>query len=121
MEIFKDITCSQTGELHYTGKAGINGSHAILKAHFPGSPIVPGVVLLQFVSVIFSKVVQQKVKLVEVGNVKFVKPVIPEDGKLLSLDLNFTIQNGTYTVNGSLYYEDDITGHFKNLLYHIAD
>lgn len=59
-------------------------SHACFAAHFPGQPIVPGALLLQWLC---REVVQQfpHYSVVAVPSMKFIQPLLPGDNCQLSL------------------------------------
>ncbi len=63
----------------------IHASHPSLPGHFPGNPLVPGVVLLAHVIDITEKLYEGKVRVMGMPTVKFLAPVRPEKEVLLSL------------------------------------
>lgn len=56
----------------------ISAQHPSLPGHFPGRPIVPGVVLLEQVETILKKQFIDW-EIAELSQVKFLQPVLPED------------------------------------------
>jgi 3-hydroxymyristoyl/3-hydroxydecanoyl-(acyl carrier protein) dehydratase len=63
----------------------IPAQHPCLPGHFPGRPIVPGVVLLEFVEKIVKKYFSEW-EITELNQVKFLQPVLPEELLELSVD-----------------------------------
>ena len=63
----------------------IHASHPSLSGHFPGNPLVPGVVLLSHVIDITENLYKGKVQVVGMPAVKFLAPVHPETKVVLSL------------------------------------
>ena len=53
--------------------------HAAFAGHFPGTPIVPGVVLLDVALKIIAEAHQIALDHCEIGSVKFLSPVYPGD------------------------------------------
>lgn len=54
-------------------------NHAAFAGHFPGTPILPGVVLLDITLKIIAATYQLAIDQCEVGSVKFLSPVKPGD------------------------------------------
>ncbi|HLP12811.1 MAG TPA: hypothetical protein VK177_12830 [Flavobacteriales bacterium] len=55
-----------------------NPQHSIFTDHFPGNPIVPGVVLMQLVRELFEQKTSQKLELTECAEAKFLHTIIPQ-------------------------------------------
>ena len=58
-----------------------NPEHPIYKSHFPGSPITPGVCIIQAAGEMLERKLNRKLYLKTVKNVKFLSVIIPEEGK----------------------------------------
>ena len=56
----------------------ISMQHASLAGHFPGNPVVPGVVLLDAVAHALSQQVGRAVTVTGMPSVKFLAPLLPE-------------------------------------------
>lgn len=65
----------------------IDPSHPSLPGHFPGNPIVPGVVILEEILDLIGQSLNQPLMLANVPSVKFHSPLRPSE----SLQLNFDI------------------------------
>ena len=69
-------------ELSYTGnrlEANIrfNPGHRIFAGHFPGSPVVPGVCLLEVIKETLGQVVQKELSLIAASSIKFLQMIDP--------------------------------------------
>ncbi|MGZ3863730.1 MAG: 3-hydroxyacyl-ACP dehydratase [Bacteroidia bacterium] len=63
----------------------LNEDHPVYDGHFPGSPVTPGVVLVQIIKEVLEKELNKKTFLSEGDNIKFLAPVIPGAQKSLTL------------------------------------
>ena len=68
----------------------IASSHPALAGHFPGRPIVPGVVLLDQVLQAAQKWRARPMKLRALSQVKFMAPLLPEQEAQIELQLQAT-------------------------------
>lgn len=78
-------------------------SHPALPGHFPGRPIVPGVVLLDQVIASAEQWLQHPVRVASIRQVKFLAPLLPaqEAAAELTLDgteLKFALKRGEETI-----------------------
>lgn len=72
----------------HTTSVRIAANHPSLPGHFPGQPIVPGVVLLDRVLVEAERWLQRPVHPSSLPNVKFTAPLLPEQDAELQLKLD---------------------------------
>lgn len=75
---FYHIDAIITNDVDLTCKVGLNAGHAIYKAHFPGNPITPGVVLVQIATELISSVHGRDYQLCEAVDIKFRRTVTPD-------------------------------------------
>ncbi|WP_462264938.1 ApeI family dehydratase [Mucilaginibacter sp.] len=64
--------------------------HPIFKGHYPGQPIVPGACLLQLVRDVLQTALRQELQLIKADYLKFMVPVIPKTGQVLSMQITYT-------------------------------
>lgn len=77
----------------------IDRSHPALPGHFPGNPVVPGVVLLDHVQQAAQQWLGRPVTPAALPQVKFMAPLLPEQHaeihlRLLGSELRFSIHRG---------------------------
>jgi 3-hydroxymyristoyl/3-hydroxydecanoyl-(acyl carrier protein) dehydratase len=70
-----------------TKQLRIDSSHPSLAGHFPGNPIVPGVVILGEVLAHIGESLGESVKLSKVPSVKFHSPLRPNESLQLTFDI----------------------------------
>lgn len=91
----------------HTTSIRIAANHPSLPGHFPGQPIVPGVVLLDRVLSEAARWLQRPVTPSSLPNAKFTAPLLPEQDAELQLkldgdELRFTLsRNGSSLCQGS--------------------
>lgn len=68
----------------------ISMQHAALAGHFPGNPVVPGVVLLDAVIHALSQQLGKSVTVTGMPNVKFLAPLQPEQ----EFSIAYTLKDG---------------------------
>ncbi|MFL6578515.1 MAG: hydroxymyristoyl-ACP dehydratase [Povalibacter sp.] len=83
----------------HTADLRIASAHPSLPGHFPGNPIVPGVVLLDHVQQAAREWLGPATQLRAIPQAKFVQPLLPEQDALIQLrltgsELRFTILRG---------------------------
>lgn len=81
----------------------IAAGHASLPGHFPGRPIVPGVLLLDCVLAEAERWLQTPLSVLALPQAKFLSPLLPSEPAQLRLrldgaDLRFEIERGGTTI-----------------------
>ena len=89
-----------------------NPEHPIYKAHFPGSPITPGVCVIQAAGELLANKLCRKLYLQSIKNVKFLMVIIPEEGKKIKYSFSNIVEdeNGVKT---QVVLSDDSTIYAK--------
>lgn len=64
----------------------VKNDHPSLRGHFPGNPIVPGVVLLGEVMKVIRQVEQVPLKFLGFQAVKFTSPLLPDESVTIRLE-----------------------------------
>lgn len=80
--------------------------HPVFAGHFPGNPIVPGVIQIQIIKDLFEKGMGQKLLLVQAKNIKFINIISPLKNPGAEIKISFQKNDDqTYTVHASVYSE----------------
>lgn len=68
--------------------------HAIFQGHFPGQPVVPGVVMMQLVKEVLEQALEHPLQLVSAGQLKFLQFIDPRQQPAVGLQLQYTPEPG---------------------------
>ena len=87
----------------YEREFAVAADHSSLPGHFPGNPIVPGVLLLDEVIRTAESWLGRSVYVRGISQVKFVQPLLPEEPARISLALDgatlkFTVQKASAVI-----------------------
>lgn len=81
----------------------IDKDHAILKGHFPGQPVVPGVCMMQIVKELVERQTKRTLRLAEAENMKFLSVIDPRQHQEVEASVSFSENNGIISLNASLF------------------
>ena len=86
-----------------------NPQHYIYKAHFPGNPITPGVCIIQAAGELLESKLNCKLYLKNVKSVKFLKVIVPEEGKIIRYSFSNIIEDdNSIKTQVVVYYNADV-------------
>jgi 3-hydroxyacyl-[acyl-carrier-protein] dehydratase len=80
----------------------LNPGHHVYRGHFPGQPVVPGVLQLQMVKEILETALQENLRLNEMGSVKYLKLIVPNQFPLLTCQLTYRIIEEGWKISADL-------------------
>lgn len=63
--------------------------HAIFQGHFPGQPVVPGVVMMQLVKEVLERALEHPLLLVSAGQLKFLQFIDPRQQPSVGLQVQY--------------------------------
>ncbi|MGE0638569.1 MAG: 3-hydroxyacyl-ACP dehydratase [Bacteroidia bacterium] len=93
----------------------LNASHAIFKGHFPESPVVPGVCLIQISKEMLEKSLDATTQLVQSSQVKFLAVVDPTVNAVLQIALDTKEQDGLISANAAISAGEKVFFKFKGV------
>lgn len=91
--------------------------HPVFKGHFPGNPIVPGVIQVQIIKDLMEKEAGQKLALTEANNIKFLSIISPLNLPEIEVILQYSFNENQYMVRASFHAQESVfmkfTGVFR--------
>jgi len=93
----------------------LNPAHQIFKGHFPGEPVLPGVCMTQIVKELLEVHTQKQTRLIKAADIKFLSVVIPEQDKLIQIELKISFIDGAVRVDARLLDTDNTLFKFKGV------
>lgn len=77
----------------------INPEHEILKGHFPGQPVVPGVCMVQIVKELLEQFSGKKLLFSKGSQLKFLQLLIPENADAIQVSISWKEEDNGYLTN----------------------
>jgi 3-hydroxyacyl-[acyl-carrier-protein] dehydratase len=95
-------------------QATINPKHPIFEGHFPETPVVPGVCMIQMIKEILSQILQKETMLVKCSAIKLNNILSPTQNEVINFDLKIknTDENNIH-VSCQIYFENTNFCNFK--------
>jgi len=109
--VLKDFSNTETGKFIF--HIILNPEHDIFKGHFPGSPVVPGVCLIQITKEVVEKALGYSTLLLQSSQTKFLAVVDPNVDVNLQLALEIKEADGQISVNSIISSGEKIFFKFK--------
>jgi 3-hydroxyacyl-[acyl-carrier-protein] dehydratase len=94
----------------------INKEHTILKGHFPGQPVVPGVCMVQIAKELVEQVTQSDLRIIEGDNIKFLAVIDPNQNNIIQAAVTFMPVGNLLEINATLSAGDTIYFKLKGTL-----
>lgn len=84
-------------------KITINEHHKIFEGHFPGTPVVPGVCMLQIILEIMEVIVGKPVRLLEADTIKFLAVMSPKENNDIDVAINYVAEPERFLISANLF------------------
>lgn len=111
-DFFKVLSMDTEGT-SVTAVLELNPDHTIFKGHFPGTPIVPGVCMMQMVKEIVEMIAEKSLVLSKADSMKFLSVIDPGVNKVVRMDLSYKANDVTINVNAILAAEERVCFKFR--------
>ena len=83
-------------------------SHPVFKGHFPGKPVLPGVMLCDIIRYQISDVLGKEVQLKTAKNIKFSRMIIPSENNNYNVKISIINNEEQYEVKAVISQNDNI-------------
>lgn len=93
---------------HYEVLIHLNKSHSIFNGHFPNNPVTPGVCMMQIIKESTENILNKKLQLTKLSNVKFMAIINPEKNAELQLKLTISELDDAIKVRNTTHFEETL-------------
>jgi len=83
-------------------------SHPVFKGHFPGKPVLPGVIMCDIIRYQISDILGQKVQLKTAKHIKFSRMIIPSENNNYNVKISIINNQEQYEVKAIVSQNDNI-------------
>jgi len=87
---------------------------ALFQGHFPGKPMLPGVMQIEMVRVMVEMTQKMPFMINHIKKIKYLKPIFPGDHIKVKIELSE--QNNSMAVSAILFVDEDRAGTLKMIL-----
>ena len=99
------LTC--TG-LTFTSEITFDPSHPVFEGHFPGQPVVPGVVLVDASAAVVSLVTGKELIVKEASVIKFLHVIDPTVSRVIMIEGSIVEEEGNCCKASLRFYSDEV-------------
>ena len=96
-----------------TAEIVINWDSKVFDGHFPGRPVLPGVVMLRIIRQALELHFERKLMMVKLLSIRFTSMVVPEENLNERIDLVVNEIDGALTVSGKWLHGESVAAKFK--------
>lgn len=111
-DFFRVITIDK-GSAAINAVLELNPDHIIFKGHFPGTPVVPGVCMMQIVKEMVEMNTGTSMLLSKANSMKFLVVVDPRVNKIVKINISYKATDETIDVTASLSSGGTVCFKFK--------
>ena len=87
----------------------LNQSHKVYEGHFPGQPVVPGVIQLQIIKEVLEECLKQQFLIKQINQAKYLQMIDPKVNPNLEIEIEYNfIEENLYKII-ALIRDNDIT------------
>ena len=83
-------------------------THPVFKGHFPGKPVLPGVIMCDIIRYQVSDILGQKVQLKTAKHIKFSRMIIPSENNNYNVKISIINNEEQYEVKAIISQNDNI-------------
>jgi len=90
------ITSVQQNDNELLAMVSLNEKNELFEGHFPNNPIMPGVLNIEILEKILDEKLKKQIK--QINQIKFLKPVVPNQNEPLEYKLEVSIKPENRTI-----------------------
>jgi 3-hydroxyacyl-[acyl-carrier-protein] dehydratase len=114
-DFYKILSEEKISDSKYVITILVNEKHDVFKGHFPGSPIMPGVCMIQIIKELTESITKSMLMIQTLSNVKFMALINPEATPELRLELDVVIsEDNLVKVKNTTYFNDTVALKLSN-------
>ena len=95
----------------------LNKDHVLYEGHFPGQPVVPGVMQLQMIKELVEKSTNRELLLSEVTIAKYINMIDPIESEILQVEIKISqLESKHFKINASITHGQLVFTKLKGML-----
>jgi len=116
-DFFEIIKQTRISDQEILTQIRINPGHGLFAGHFPGNPVVPGVVSVQLINDILSDALGMELITTEAKSIKFISMIQPQINSELSINIKYeNSAEGTFKVLSEIFAFETVFTKFNGIL-----
>jgi len=114
---FYTVRHFEASENQITARLSLNTDHEIYTGHFPGRPVVPGVVQLQMIKEMMEKCLERDLFLNEIISAKYLNMINPLTTDTVNIEIHFQkSETADYKIDAKISEKDIVYLKLKAML-----
>jgi len=110
------ITRLIASEGNFSAEITFNPAHPVFSGHFPGKPVVPGVVLVEISTAVASRIKKMELTLIQASAVKFLQVIEPLKHPMVMIEGSiFDEPDGRFRADMSFYADEIIFAKLRGI------
>lgn len=106
-DFFKLSSLKENTEGELIAEIDLNPDHQIYNGHFPGNPVVPGVVSVQMINEVLSEHLGIKLMTSKARSIKFTSMISPKLNPILNFSIKYSkTEEENFKVNAQITFEE---------------
>ncbi len=104
--LYQVETIQKTDQNRLIVHISLNSEHDIFSGHFPGSPVLPGVCMVQIIKELVGSLLNRKIILRKGQTIKYQNPVNPLQNQFLTFNISYTVKDRNIPVSVQVSHEN---------------
>jgi 3-hydroxyacyl-[acyl-carrier-protein] dehydratase len=108
MNAIYTLSIKTKGDSVFTATVKFNPAHPLFSGHFPGLPVVPGVLLMEIAASATRQFTGKELIIKEASVIKFIRIIDPRKDNEVMLDVALTEEEGKYKLDLNFYHGETV-------------